>query len=327
MEVKVSILTTAYNHAPYIAQALDSFLMQKVDFPFEVIIHDDASTDGTTDIIRKYAEKYPDIIHPIFQEENQYSKGKYGYSFMAPLIKGKYIAICEGDDYWCDELKLQKQVNYMEAHPECSFCFCNSYNVDLNSKIIKEVSPVDENKVLSSREMLSKPEVYLATAGTLYRTKDNKEFPEEFFAGEAGDIPLRNFLMLRGNAYGFADRMVCYRVMVPGSWSDRYKEMSRHNPEKFLKINSDYLNYYLRFDAYTEGKYHQELLPNINKRKFNEYCIKADWRALRQSVYKELFQKLPLKQKTIIFIKHYFPIAVKAFRLAKYGKAGLEKKY
>ena len=96
MEVMVSILTTAYNHAPYIAQALDSFLMQKTDFPFEVIIHDDASTDRTADIIRKYAEKYPDIIHPIFQTENQYSKGADVYKFMTPLIRGKYIAQCEG---------------------------------------------------------------------------------------------------------------------------------------------------------------------------------------------------------------------------------------
>ena len=327
MEVMVSILTTAYNHAPYIAQALDSFLMQKTDFPFEVIIHDDASTDRTADIIRKYAEKYPDIIHPIFQTENQYSKGADVYKFMPPLIRGNYIAQCEGDDYWCDERKLQKQVDYMEKHPECSYCFCNSYNVNLKSEIIKKVTPVDRSRVFSSREMISKPEIYLATAGILYRTKDSMEFPKEMLAGEAGDIPLRNFLMLRGNAYGFSDYMACYRIMVPGSWSDRYREVSRHNPEKFLKINSDYLNYYLRFDAYTKGEYHQELLLNINKRRFNEYYIKADWRELRRPVYKELFQKLPLKQKMILFIKHYFPIAVKAFRLAKYGKAGLEKKY
>lgn len=327
MQTMVSILTTAYNHAPYIAQALDSFLMQKTAFPFEVIIHDDASTDGTADIIRAYADKYPQIIRPIFQTENQYSKGVDVYSFIIPLVRGKYIAQCEGDDYWCDETKLQKQVDYMENHPECSFCFCNSYNVDLNSRIINEVSPVDESRTLSSREMIAKPEIYLATAGTLYRSKDSADFPKELMAGEAGDIPLRNFLMLRGNAYGFADRMVCYRVMVPGSWSDRYQKEMMYEPEKFIQKNKLYLNYYIRFDDYTNMEFHDELLPHIQARQFIDYQMKSDWPALHQPPFYEMFIKLPVKLRLIIYIKYYFPWLVKGFRFLKYGKKGLEKKY
>ena len=322
MKVMVSIVTATYNHAPYITQALDSFLRQKTNFLYEIIIHDDASTDGTTEIVRKYAEKYPNIIHPVLQKENQYSKGIDVYDFMLPLIKGKYIAQCEGDDYWCDELKIQKQVDYMEAHPECSFCFCNSYNVDLNSQIIGEATPIQESRILSSREMIAKPEVYLATAGTMYRAKDIVEIPKEMRAGEAGDIPLRNFLMLRGNAYGFADRMVCYRVMVPGSCSDRYHQASKHDREKFLKINEDYLKYFLYFDEYTEGKYHQELLPNIRRRQFVEYQTKADWKGMRRPEFAELFCRLPLKQKIISF-----PPLVKCFRIIKYGKSGMERKH
>ncbi len=327
MEMMVSIVTATYNHAPYIEQALDSFLIQKTDFPFEIIIHDDASTDGTTEIVRRYADRYPDLIHPVFQTENQLSKGVDIYGFLVPLIKGKYIAQCEGDDFWCDERKLQKQVDYMETHPECSFCFCNSYNVNLNSEIIKVVSPVNESRVFSSREMIGKPEIFLATAGTFYRTKDCMEFPKEMLAGEAGDIPLRNFLMLRGNAYGFADRMVCYRIMVPGSWSDRYDYAIRHDPEKILKINADYLHYYLRFDDYTKGKYHQELLPNIRKRQFFEYRIKSDWKAMRKPEFDTLFNEISLRLKIIYFIKYYFPFAVKMVRFIKYGKAGLKKRY
>lgn len=327
MEIMVSILTTAYNHAPYIAQALDSFLMQKANFAFEVIVHDDASMDETADIIREYAEKYPDIIKPVFQTENQFSKGINIYDLMSPLVRGKYTAQCEGDDYWCDERKLQKQVDYMEEHPECSFCFCNSYNVDLNSNILKEVSPVKESCVLSSREMIAKPEIYLATAGTMYRTKDWKEFPSELLAGEAGDVPLRNFLMLRGNAYGFADYMVCYRVMVPGSWSDRYSRDAKKNLEKFAEKNLLYLNYYKRFDEYTNGRFHDELLANINNRQFIDYWIKADLPALKKAPFREKFNHLPRKQKMIIFVKFYFPGIVKMYRLLRYGKKGLEKKY
>ena len=327
METMVSILTTAYNHAPYIAQTLESFLMQKTEFPFEIVIHDDASTDGTADIIRSYAEKYPEIIHPIFQTENQYSKGVDVYGFMLPLVRGKYIAQCEGDDYWCDERKLQKQVDYMEAHPECSYCFCNSYNVDLNSQVIKEVSPVDQSRVLSSREMIAKPEIYLATAGTLYRTKDSIDFPKEMLAGEAGDIPLRNFLMLRGNAYGFAERMVCYRVMVPGSCSDRYARELKKDPESIIRKNRAYLDFYEKFDEYTEGRYHQELLPNINEHLFLIYRLESNWKKLRKPPFRERLDRLPAKQKAILFTKYYLPWLVKGCRMMRYGKRGLEKKY
>lgn len=127
----VSISCITYNHAPYIRECLDGFMMQKTNFAFEVLIHDDASTDGTADIIREYEAKYPDIIKPIYQTENQYSKGiSPSASFNFPRAKGKYIALCEGDDYWTDPFKLQKQVDFLESHPDyvmCSTCY-TEYN-------------------------------------------------------------------------------------------------------------------------------------------------------------------------------------------------------
>lgn len=118
-EVVVSICCITYNHEPYIRQCLDGFMMQKTTFPFEVLIHDDASTDGTADIIREYEIKYPDIVKPIYQKENQYSKGiAISRTYNYPRAKGKYIALCEGDDYWIDPLKLQKQVDFLETHSE-----------------------------------------------------------------------------------------------------------------------------------------------------------------------------------------------------------------
>ena len=115
----VSIWCITYNHEPYIRQCLDGFVMQKTNFRFEAIVHDDASTDGTAAIVREYAEKYPDIIKPIFETENQYSKGDGSLDrIFQETCKGKYTALFEGDDYWIDPLKLQKQVDFLECYDD-----------------------------------------------------------------------------------------------------------------------------------------------------------------------------------------------------------------
>lgn len=129
MNPLVSICCLTYNHSLFIRKCLDGFLMQETDFPFEILIHDDASTDGTDIIIKEYADKYPDLIFPIYETENQYSKGfslspsamdiEYNYS----RATGKYIAYCEGDDYWTDPHKLQKQINFLETHSDYSVCW------------------------------------------------------------------------------------------------------------------------------------------------------------------------------------------------------------
>lgn len=131
-QILVSICCITYNHAQFIRKALDGFLMQEpptgvsVDSPwYEILIHDDASTDGATEIIKEYAAKYPDRIFPLYETENQYKKlgaariDVYNYS----RVRGKYVAYCEGDDYWTDAKKLQKQVDFMETHPDYSICW------------------------------------------------------------------------------------------------------------------------------------------------------------------------------------------------------------
>lgn len=120
----VTIRCITYNHESYIRQCLEGFIMQKTNFRFEAIVHDDASTDGTATIIREYAEKYPDIIKPIFETENQYSKHDGSLQrIMSEHTHGKYVAICEGDDYWTDPLKLQKQVDFLEENHQYGMCY------------------------------------------------------------------------------------------------------------------------------------------------------------------------------------------------------------
>lgn len=135
----VSICTLTYNHNPFIKECLDGILMQKTNFAFELIVHDDASTDGTAEIIKEYKAKYPDIITPVYQTENQYSKGKrVMQEFVYPKTKGKYIAICEGDDFWTDPYKLQKQVDFLEAAPEYGVCYTPANILHLNKNLTEE---------------------------------------------------------------------------------------------------------------------------------------------------------------------------------------------
>lgn len=144
----VSIACITYNQELYIKECIDGFLKQKTTFPIQIVIHDDASTDNTAVILKEYSEKYPDLIFPIFQTENQYSKGiNPGVKYVFPKCTGKYIALCEGDDYWTDPYKLQKQVDFLEANEEYSIC-SHRYKVyyedtkvfeyDMNKKLFLE---------------------------------------------------------------------------------------------------------------------------------------------------------------------------------------------
>ncbi len=123
--ILVTVKCTVFNHEPYIRQCLDGFVMQKVNFKFEVLVHDDASTDSSKAIIEEYAERYPSIIKPMYETNNQYQIGGFYQiiQLMNKHIQGKYIAICEGDDFWIDPFKLQKQVDYMESHPKCGLVY------------------------------------------------------------------------------------------------------------------------------------------------------------------------------------------------------------
>ena len=138
----VAIKCAVYNHEPYLRDCLEGFVMQQTNFPFVAIVHDDASTDNSAAIIREYEEKYPDIIKPIYEAENQYSKrdGSVG-RIMDEAIDAtgaKYVAMCEGDDYWTDPQKLQKQVDFMEANPEYGLCYTDYSVCDEFGNITEE---------------------------------------------------------------------------------------------------------------------------------------------------------------------------------------------
>lgn len=217
----VSIRCLTYNHAPYIRQCLDGFVMQKTNFKFEAIVHDDASTDGTADIVREYATKYPDIIKPILETENQYSKHDGSLSRImnaAVSPSAKYIAMCEGDDYWTDPYKLQKQVDFLEMNPEYSICyhpvkiFNQKDNILLDDFITKDMP--------SNTDILDlAKENYIHTVSVVYRYDQdvaldmNRLAPLSF-----GDYALHMLTARNGKIMKLPDIMAVYRYGI-GVWS------------------------------------------------------------------------------------------------------------
>ena len=153
----VSICCAAYNHEEYIEDALRGFLMQECDFEYEILIHDDASTDKTAEIIRRYEKKYPDKIFPIYQTQNQYSQGKKYSDLNYERVRGKYVAICEGDDCWIDKTKLAKQIKLMEANPTFGLCFHPALQLNLTNDVKQNIGEyLDEDGIVDIRDIILK---------------------------------------------------------------------------------------------------------------------------------------------------------------------------
>lgn len=213
----VSICSITYNHAPFIRQCLDGFLMQQCNFPIEIFINDDCSTDGTTEIIREYAEKYPDKIFPIFHEENQYSKGVrcMSQTFIFPKARGKYIAMCEGDDYWTDPLKLQKQVDFLESHPDYSMCFHKAKVIVQDGREYIDYFSKLEEREYKPNEILS--QWLIPTASIVMRKSVQVPTHKDF---RTGDVVIHAACVASGKVYCMSEEMSVYRLHGTG-WSSQ----------------------------------------------------------------------------------------------------------
>lgn len=219
--VMVSAYCLAFNHGPYIRDALEGFVNQKTNFRYEVWVHDDASTDQTPAIIREYAQKYPDIIKPVFQTENQYSQGvQISRQILYPRMTGRYLAICEGDDYWCDENKLQKQVDFLESHPEYSACVHNTNVLNCQTGSMSPLNASREDKDLRFREVVNAGNAEFQLSSLLCR-RELFLYPAELTGYGFGDYPLSVYLMLKGKIRYFKEIMSVYRFSSLGSWTSR----------------------------------------------------------------------------------------------------------
>ena len=214
----VAIRCITYNHEPYIRDALEGFVMQKTNFPFVAIVHDDASTDGTAAIIREYAERYPDIIKPIYETENQYSKRDGSLTRImnaaCDATGAKYIAMCEGDDYWIDPLKLQKQVDFLESHPDYGMVY-SDFNIYIQNKK-KTILSVFKNYPRQFPNFYSDvisfiyKRGYVAPPSWLFR-KDFIEYP--MIGSMDGTFVMFVNFLAKTKVYVFEETMVTYRIL------------------------------------------------------------------------------------------------------------------
>lgn len=227
--IVVSISCITYNHAPFIRQCLDGFMMQKTDFAFEVLIHDDASTDGTTEIIKEYEARYPDVIKPIYEEENQWVKGRRGSAvFNFPRARGKYIALCEGDDYWTDPLKLQKQVDFLEKNPEYVMCSHRFKQLDYETGELKNdwYGQLENDIRYTLDTIVSFKEWYTQPLSVLYR-REALKIDILLRHTYSRDIVLFYHLLKEGSGMMFNDVMGVYRKHSSGIWTSSSFAMQR----------------------------------------------------------------------------------------------------
>jgi glycosyltransferase involved in cell wall biosynthesis len=245
----VSIACICYNHAPYIAQCLDGFLSQKVNFPIEIVIYDDASSDGTREILQEYQSKHPDLFHLYLNEENQYSKGVRGitYRYNFPRCRGKYIALCEGDDYWSDPEKLQKQVDFLESNRNytATVHMAVVFNQNTGKSEDSVYSHVDQDFDLRFSDILKYQGGVYPTCSLLMR-KDKVLLPDNLLYFTGADLIFIIFLVLQGKVRYMKEKMSVYRIQSGGVYQGEKKDISfyirnRRNLEYFYKALSQHL--------------------------------------------------------------------------------------
>lgn len=298
-EPLVSICCITYNHEPYIRDAIEGFLLQETDFPLEILIHDDASTDKTAEIIREYEQKHPDIIRPIYQTENQYSKSvKPNPVYNFPRARGKYIALCEGDDYWTDPKKLQKQMDTMESNPECTMsAHAVKIKYEGRNRASGLLRPKGKNSVLTIEEIILGGGGYLATNSLMFKKNIIKNLPRFYLEAPVGDTPLILLCAAEGSVYYIDECMSVYRTNVPGSWSERVLKDRDKSKEHLIKM----LQMYEQFDVYTKQKYSPSIRRQVSKRTKDYLRCYSAYHGFSKTQLNTMLDKLTIKDYIVYF--------------------------
>lgn len=299
-DVLVSVCCLTYNHEKYIRDALEGFVNQKTSFSYEVIVHDDASTDSTAKIIQEYEKKYPEIIKPIYQKENQYSRGGgIIRNFVYPQVKGKYVAFCEGDDFWTDPEKLQRQFEALEKNNNCAICINKVERTDVSGKGLGQFHPpVDISEgVIKSRDYLSLvafPGIFWFLAFQLSGCMVRKDLYSEWlkdksaFAGafDVRDTPFFLYMGLKGDAYYINKSMSCYRTGNSESWTGKMNK----SKTAIVKHREVMIHGLEVFDEYSDFIVHDAIEKAILNTKFIIYQMKNDLRSMKSKEMMDFYK-------------------------------------
>lgn len=320
-DIIVSICCITYNQEKYIRKALDSFINQKTNFKYEVIVHDDASTDNTAKIIKQYEEKYPNIIRGVYEKENQYSLGKWCLIKTCKEARGKYIAICEGDDFWIDENKLQRQVNYLETHPGCTLCFHNATILDMNSNtMVNKFIPQnnDVKKYLKSDNIYNVGELellgFIPTASFMFRTESLDKLPNWFENCFVQDWPLKLVMTSFGYAY-FIDRtMSAYRKNAEGSVTNANEKTEKQSKEGKTYILDKKQEVVDLIDEFTNGEYKEVFDLRRTEYKIEKLMLDGNNKEIIEKNYLQYFDTI---RKIKYLLKIYCPNLIKLYKKIK----------
>lgn len=311
MQPEISVICNVYNHEKYLKYAIEGFISQKVNVPIEVLIHDDASTDASQAIIKKYAEKYPDLIKPILQTENQTRQGiSVTMEIQIPRAKGRYIAFCEGDDFWTDENKLQLQYDFLEKNKQYSAC-CHAYNmIDKNNCLMEERFDFDENCVVPIERLIGNQLRIPQLATYVFRRSCFDDLSSQWLGVRCNDMVYRLKAFTQGDLYYLNRNMSNYRRFTENSWTVRIGL----NPKKVLPSYKSYIPFFQLFDQYTEGKYHNSIEKELERRKFEILVLEENYRAAKKMPY---YKKCSHSEKVKISIGCVSPKLLEKIKSAK----------
>ncbi len=298
MSALVTVICLAYNHEEYIARALESMVCQETDFPYEIIVHDDASTDRTADILREYEARYPDKIRGYYETENQFYNPDLHITrdLLIPLSSGAFIAFCECDDSWCDPLKLQKQVDFLRAHPDYSMCVHAAYkHIVGTDEAEDEIYPeVTEDRDYDPDEIIRRGAGLFATNSFMVRREAYIDPPACFSMQDVGDYTILMYAAFQGKIRCLKDPMSRHNEGVKDSWTVRIWK----DPESHIAHQRSMIRLLEGIDEHYEGRYHAAFADAEAERERDavetEYQLalkKGDRKELKKDKYRELLRR------------------------------------
>ena len=258
----VSVFVATYNQQAYIRDCLEGILHQITDFDYEIIIVDDASTDDNPSIIREYANRYPDKIRPFLLNENYYRKGKNKFfEIFLTNARGKYVAFCEGDDFWTFDNKLQRQVDFLESHPDYSMC-CHNFSIKNESSFHRRFKPfaISRNSNLSAEEIIVENMVQTATVvARIDKIESDSTLKQDIYNNLFNFTDIRFFLSYinSGKVYGFNGYWSTYRINDNGVTSLNLKTRVLNNHQLLDKICECYNHKYAYLKRHID--FHKQL--------------------------------------------------------------------